>query len=46
MKFDPILPPERRAAMRAEGFWPDRLITDYLDDAAEQRPDHVAVSDA
>ena len=45
MNFDPILPRERIDAMRAAQLWPDRLITDYLDDAAAARPDHVAVTD-
>jgi cyclohexanecarboxylate-CoA ligase len=43
--MDPILPPERARAMRAAGLWPDRLITDYLDQADARRPDHVAVVD-
>ena len=45
MIFDPILPRERIDAMVAEGFWPNRTITDYMDEAVAQVPDNVAVSD-
>lgn len=45
MKLDPILPTARVETMRAAGLWPDRLIIDYLDDAAERFPDRVAVVD-
>ena len=45
MIFDPILPQERIDAMRDGGFWPDRLITEYMDQAAGARPDQVAVTD-
>jgi cyclohexanecarboxylate-CoA ligase len=31
--------------MREAGLWPDRLITDYLDQAAAERPDHAAIVD-
>ena len=31
--------------MREGGYWPDRLLTDYLDDAASTRPDRVALVD-
>lgn len=44
-RMDPILPPERARAMRAAGLWPDRLITEYLDAAAAERPRQVAVVD-
>jgi cyclohexanecarboxylate-CoA ligase len=43
--MDPILSAERARAMRATGLWPDRLITDYLDQAVAQRPDAVAIVD-
>ena len=46
MIFNPILPRERIDAMRAGGFWPDRLITEYVDQAAESCPDQVAVTGA
>ena len=45
MIFDPILPPSRIDAMRRAGQWPDRIITDYLDEAVAQRPDMIAVTD-
>ncbi len=45
MIFDPILPQERIDAMRDAGWWPDRLITEYVDAAAEACPDQVAVTD-
>ena len=43
MQFDPILPPERVKAMEAAGLWRNRLITDYLDEAAAAHPDAVAI---
>lgn len=43
MEFSAILSPQRRQRMRSKGIWPDRLITDYLDEAAERAPDAVAV---
>ncbi|MEE8397192.1 MAG: cyclohexanecarboxylate-CoA ligase [bacterium] len=45
MKIEPILPPARVKSMEASGLWPDRLITDYLDEAAGSRPDAVAIVD-
>ncbi|MBI3992810.1 MAG: AMP-binding protein [Candidatus Lambdaproteobacteria bacterium] len=45
MIFDPILPQSRIDAMRRSGQWPDRIITDYLDDAVAERPDRIAVTD-
>ena len=45
MQFDPILSPERTEAVKAAGFWPDRLITDYLDEALAACPDKVALVD-
>ncbi len=39
----PILPPARRQAMRAAGFWPDRLLVDDLDHWAATTPDRMAV---
>src|SRR5689334_21555924 len=44
-RMDPILPPERARAMRAAGLWPDRLITDYFDEAAATKPNQLAVAD-
>ena len=45
MRFDPILPLERADAMKSAGFWPGRLITDYLDEALAACPDKVALVD-
>ncbi|HCU89706.1 MAG TPA: cyclohexanecarboxylate-CoA ligase, partial [Gammaproteobacteria bacterium] len=36
MDFAPILPKRRIMAMRRAGVWPDRLVTDYLDEAARR----------
>ena len=44
MQFDPILPRSRIEAMRAAGLWHDRLLTDFLDEAAARAPDAVAVT--
>ena len=43
MPFDIFLPPERRQAARAAGHWPDRLATDYLDEAVRHAPNSVAI---
>ena len=45
MDLQAILPASRIAAMRASGQWLDRLITDYLDEAAAAAPDKPAVTD-
>jgi cyclohexanecarboxylate-CoA ligase len=45
MIFDPILAPERVAAMTSQGLWAGRLVADYLDDAATRNPDAVAIVD-
>ncbi len=45
MDFSPILSAQRKAAMTAAGLWPGRLVVDYLDDAAAQVPDRIAVVD-
>lgn len=45
MDLQAILPESRIAAMRESGAWRDRLITDYLDDAAAAVPDKPAVTD-
>jgi cyclohexanecarboxylate-CoA ligase len=44
MGFEIQLPPERLSEMKARGLWPDRLLTDYLDDAVRARPGHSAVT--
>ena len=45
MDLQAILPESRIAEMRASGQWLDRLITDFLDDAAAASPDKPAVTD-
>ncbi len=40
-----MMPPDWIAAQRASGLWPDRLITDHLDEAAAWTPDRPAVVD-
>ncbi|MDD3651867.1 AMP-binding protein [Immundisolibacter sp.] len=42
---DPILSPERVAAMTAAGLWRDELLTDLLDALADRHPDRLAVVD-
>ncbi|MFZ5493324.1 MAG: AMP-binding protein [Pseudomonadota bacterium] len=42
---DPILSPERIAAMTAAGLWRNELLTDRLDALAETHPDRLAVAD-
>lgn len=41
---DPILPDARVEAMIREGWWPGRVITECLDEAAERFPDKVAIA--
>ncbi|WP_448507891.1 AMP-binding protein [Immundisolibacter sp.] len=43
--FDPILAPERIAAMSGAGLWQNRLLTDVLDEVADRHPDRLAVAD-
>jgi len=43
--FNPILPDERVKAMNIGGFWPGKLITDYLDRCIAEVPDKTAVAD-
>ena len=43
MQFDPILPEERVRSMRLAGFWRDRLLTDYLDEAVAAVPDRTPI---
>jgi cyclohexanecarboxylate-CoA ligase len=42
---DPIIPESRIREMRERGLWPERLLTDFLDDAVREAPDRVAVVD-
>ncbi len=46
MRFDPILPPERAAAMTEAGFWPGRVITDYLEACLAAAPEKLALVDS
>lgn len=38
-----VLPEGRIAAMKESGWWPDRLLTDYLDEAVARTPDAAAI---
>lgn len=44
--MDTTLTPEHIDLYTGKGFWPNRLITDYLDEAAAATPDKVAAIDA
>lgn len=46
MRFDPILPPARIAAMKAQGHWRDRMLVDAFDARVGETPDKIAVIDA
>jgi cyclohexanecarboxylate-CoA ligase len=46
MRFDPILPPARVAAMKAQGHWRDRRLTDIFDRRVAETPDKLAVIDS
>ncbi len=39
-----VLPPERIAVMTKAGYWHDKTIIDYLDAAAAQLPEKVAIT--
>ncbi|HQT78380.1 MAG: cyclohexanecarboxylate-CoA ligase [Rhodospirillales bacterium 20-64-7] len=43
--LQPSLAPERVHEMRRLGYWPDFVLTDFLDQWASQAPDRVAVVD-
>ena len=43
MSFEIQTPPERVAAFKASGLWPNRLLTDYLEDAVAIYPDRTAI---
>ncbi len=45
MDFGVILSQNRIEAENKRGLWPNRIITDYLDDAAHDFPDRVAIAD-
>ena len=40
-----MLPESRIAAESGRGLWPNRIVTDYLDDAAAAFPDRIAIAD-
>ncbi|MGW4527336.1 AMP-binding protein [Amycolatopsis sp. NPDC004378] len=46
MAFRTILTAEQIGSSTAQGYWTDRLITDFLDDAAAKTPDKTAFVDA
>ncbi len=46
MTFETILTPELIAGYTDEGFWTGKVITDFLDDAADATPDKVAFIDS
>ena len=46
MTFETILTPELIADYTDEGFWTGKVITDFLDDAADATPDKVAFIDS
>jgi non-ribosomal peptide synthetase component E (peptide arylation enzyme) len=43
-EYDVILPKQRIAEMSIAGYWSERTITDYLDDAIAAVPDKLAIS--
>lgn len=45
MQFDPILPESRIKETTAAGFWSERTMNDFLDEAAADCPDQVAIVD-
>ncbi|MDO8705408.1 MAG: AMP-binding protein [Sulfuricaulis sp.] len=45
MDLNPILPASRIAAMKASGFWQDRVLSDFFDQAVAEHPDTIAVVD-
>jgi len=45
MDLQQILPRERVSAMTEAGFWPDELITNYLDSTVATRPGKTAIVD-
>src|SRR6476659_273645 len=46
MTFQTILTPETVGEYTAAGYWSDRIITDFLDEAADRTPDKTAAIDA
>ncbi len=43
MSFEIQTPPDRVAAFMQSGLWPDRLLTEYLEDAVAAHPDRTAI---
>jgi cyclohexanecarboxylate-CoA ligase len=46
MAFQISLSEARQRAEQARGLWPNRILTDYLDEAVRARPDQVAITGA
>jgi len=46
MAFQIDLSDARLRAEKARGLWPDRLLTDYLDEAVKAVPDQIAITGA
>jgi cyclohexanecarboxylate-CoA ligase len=46
MSFETVLSPEQVDAYTRQGYWVNRTITDYLDEAAVRSPDKVAFVDS
>jgi cyclohexanecarboxylate-CoA ligase len=44
MAFQISLSEARLRAEQARGLWPNRILTDYLDEAVDVRPDQVAIT--
>lgn len=44
MPFQIYLSEARLRAEQARGLWPNRILTDYLDEAVKARPDQVAIT--
>ena len=45
MNFHPILTAERIADLTRRGLWPNRLVSDLLDEAAAAAPESTAIVD-
>ncbi len=45
-RFETLFPLQESKRYSDSGFWPDKLLTDYLDAVAESAPDKVAIVDS
>jgi cyclohexanecarboxylate-CoA ligase len=45
MQYETLLTREQAASFRADGWWPDRLLNDYLDDVLTLHPHKTAFTD-